>query len=429
MRILRKIMIILIVGILLFSITGIFQNKVYGATYLINKADLYSKGEMISFRYKDILVGVQFVVYKKDGIEYPAYCLDKNLIGVTVGQGVEITVNKALEDVKIWRVITNGYPFKTPKELNCNSEMEAFAATKMAVYDTMYNYDWSDFTATNEQGKRVIKAAEKIATTAKKSTAVKISGKVEIIENSKKWKQDELDKNYISKVYKVCTNAESTEYSVEIENLQIDGFKITDESNNEKSKFKNGENFKILLPISELNKKGEIGAKLQIEATADLRTKPVLYGETPNSNYQNYAVAGGEWEFENGKLIDTYPNNKTCIEIVKQDTKTGKKLEGAKFNILDENNNILYADIVTNIDGIVKVEGLMPGKYFIEEIQAPNGYTKYDEKIEIDIDFNEIYTVNVGNYEKPQEEDGEVENKKEINVTGKKEKLLPRTGY
>ena len=29
----------------------------------------------------------------------------------------------------------------TAKELNCNSNMEAFAATKLAVYDALYNYD------------------------------------------------------------------------------------------------------------------------------------------------------------------------------------------------------------------------------------------------------------------------------------------------
>ena len=428
MRILKKIMIILMMLTIMFSINGIFQNQAKAATYLIKEANLYSKGEMISFRYKDINIGVQFVVYKKDGIEYPAYCLNKKLIGVTTEQGAEITVNRALENVAIWRVITNGYPFKTPAELKCNSDMEAFAATKMAVYDTMYNYDWSDFEAINAQGKRVISAAESIATTAKNSKATKISGKVEIKEVTESWKQDDIDKKYISKTYKVSTNAESTKYTVQIEGMQIDGFKITDENNKEKTNFKNGEFFKILIPTAEIESKWNKNSEFYITATANLKTKPILFGETENSNYQDYALAAGEWEYEKGTLKDNYPPNKTSIKIVKEDTETKQALKGAKFNIIDENKNIVYSDVTTDENGSVEIIGVIPGKYFIEEIQAPEGYTKYEGIIEIEVGFNENYNVNVNNYQKPREEEKEVENKKEITVTSKQEKLLPRTG-
>jgi len=70
----------------------------------------------------------------------------------------------------------------------------------------------------------------------------------------------------------------------------------------------------------------------------------------------------------------------------------------------------------------------MPGKYFIEEVKSPDGYTKYEEIIGIELGFNETYTVNVNNYKKPVEEEKEVEDK-EISVTGKQEIALPRTGF
>ena len=44
----------------------------------------------------------------------------------------------------------------------------------------------------------------------------------------------------------------------------------------------------------------------------------------------------------------------------------------------------------------------MPGKYYIEEKQAPEGYTKYAELVEVNVKFNETYTINVNNYKKPE---------------------------
>lgn len=124
----------------------------------------------------------------------------------------------------------------------------------------------------------------------------------------------------------------------------------------------------------------------------------MLYGETVRSDYQDYALAAGEWEFESTILNSSYPSNKTMIKIVKKDKETEGVLKGAKFNILDENKNVIYSDVSTNEEGVAEVKGIMPGKYFIEEIQAPEGYTKYDKLVEVNLKFNETYTINVNNY-------------------------------
>lgn len=409
---------------------GMFQNKSKAVTYLINETNLYSKGELVSFVYKEnIKVGVQFVVYKKDGVEYPAYCLNRNLIGVTENQGVKVTVNKALSNSAVWRAVTNGYPFKTPAELKCNSNIEAFAATKMAVYDALYTYNWNDFTPLNDQGKRVLAAAEKISKRARSSKETKINGKVEINSLTETWKIDEISKEYISKAYKVVTNVESTKYQIKLDGFDIDNVKLTDKNNNEKSEFSSDETFKVLIPVSELENKADINKKFAITATANLKTKPVLYGETVRSDYQDYALAAGEWESESTILNSSYPSNKTMIKIVKKDKETESVLKGAKFNILDENKNVIYSDVSTNEEGVAEVKGIMPGKYYIEEIQAPEGYTKYAELVEVNVKFNETYTINVNNYKKPETEEKQIDEEENVTVTGKKEIALPRTGF
>lgn len=62
----KKLACMLLTSIIIFSGMGMFQNKSKAVTYLINETNLYSKGELVSFVYKEnIKVGVQFVVYKK----------------------------------------------------------------------------------------------------------------------------------------------------------------------------------------------------------------------------------------------------------------------------------------------------------------------------------------------------------------------------
>lgn len=433
MKIIKKIVNILMTTILMFSMVSMFNNESKATTYLINEANLYSKGEMISFRHKSMAegmaVGVQYVVYKKDGIEYPAYCLNRDLVGVTTESGAKVTVNKAVSNSAVWRAVTNGYPFKTPSELNCKSEIEAFAATKMAVYDALYTYNWSDFEPLNEQGKRVLAAAENISKKARSSSETKLVGKVEIKEITDTWEVDDKEEQYISKIYKVCTNVESTKYKIQLSEVNIDNIKIVDKNNKEKTEFNSNDNFKILIPISQLEEKSNIKREFKINATADLKTKPILYGETADSNYQNYALAAGDWEFETAKIKVTYPSNKTKIKISKIDKETKEPLAYAKFNILDKNKSIVYSDIITDKNGNAQIDGILPGKYYIEEIIAPDGYTKYDELIEIDVDFNETYTVYVNNHKKPEDTEKEIESKKEKTVVGKKEVKLPRTGF
>lgn len=422
----KNILIIFTILVIIITTLSVFKTNSKAATYLIEEADLYSKGELVCFTYQGIKVGVEFVVYKKDGIEYPAYCLNRNLPGVTEEEGYTVTADKLVTNSKIWRAVVNGYPFKTAKQLGCNSDIEAFASTKMAVYDAMYNYDFDDFEGLNSQGDRVVAAAEKIAKAARASSETKPVSVVSINELSEGWKVDNIDSKYISREFEVLCNVQYDKYSLKVNKTGINNIKIVDGNNEEKAELKNGENFKVLIPISELDTSGEI----EIEAVADVKTRPILYGNSGNSTKQSYALAAGDYEFENAKIKIKYTTNETKIEIVKKDAETEKPLQGAKFNILDASGNIVYSDITTNEEGLAVINKVLPGKYYIQEIKAPEGYTLYKDLIEIDIELNQKYTVNVNNYEKPENEEKEVEvEDKEITRTGEKEKYLPRTGF
>lgn len=427
MKVSKKILFLLMTTILtMVSMVPILgQNKVQAATLPITKADLYSKGEVVLFDYDNIGIGVEVIVYQKDGVEYPAYCVNKGRPGVTKDHEYSVSINQMLANQKIWRAVVNGYPFKTPEELGCNTMEEAYAATKMAVYDAMYNYDLEKFTIHRDldSNRRVVAAIKKIITAARNSTETKIAATLKIEEITENWQVDNIDSNYISKTYSVKASAANKTYQISLTGENTNRFKITDSNNNEKTEFVTTENFKILLPIADLEKAGEF----EITAYSKLETKPVLYGETPNPEWQNFAVTAGTYEETDVTLKQTYQENKTKIEIQKQDGDTKKPLSNAVFHLLDENKQVLYTELTTNEQGIINLDYLLPGTYYLEEVQSPNGYYGYEDLIPIEIGFQEKVVVKVDNY---QEEEEKPEDKPQDEYHfSVGEKKLPRTGF
>lgn len=223
-----KILIITLVCITNFG--GIINiNKIKAAT-IAETIEPYSKGEVVLFNYDGIGIGVEIQVYEKEGIEYPVYCLDKGKRGVEIDFSYAVDISEMLSNQKIWRAITNGYPFKTPEELGCNSMEEAYAATKMAVYDAMYNYDLSKFSVhtNSDSNKRTVKAINKIITAARNSKETKTVATLDIKPDSSIWEVDPIDSNYISKTYSINAPTVTKNYKISLKNDNYVRIKVTD---------------------------------------------------------------------------------------------------------------------------------------------------------------------------------------------------------
>lgn len=97
---------------------------------------------------------------------------------------------------------------------------EAYAATKMAVYDAMYNYDLNKFTVHGnvDSNKRVVAAIKKIITAARNSKDTKKVATITVKDESKEWKVDSVNKNYLSKTYSVTASAANETYKISLEN-------------------------------------------------------------------------------------------------------------------------------------------------------------------------------------------------------------------
>lgn len=424
-KLIKKTFIILMISAMLFT-AQILSNASKATVIEQNSTvKLYSKGELICLVYNGIKIGTQFVVYEKDGKEYPAYCVNREKDGVTEDYSYDVIAEKIYSNNLVWNAVINGYPFKTPQELGCNTEIEAFTATKLAIYDMLYDYDMSKFNICANNGQIVLNAMRQIREKARNSSESKKIATIKIIAETENWQIDNLDKNSISKTYRVDASAVNEEYTINIANNNI--AKVVDEGNVEKTTFESKEKFKIMLPIKQLEEAGEI----IINAKSNVKTYPILYGKSTVENKQNYVLTVGEFETSTTTLKERYMENTTKIKVIKKDGDTKNSLSGSKFKLLDENEKIIYTELITDEKGIIEIKNLVPGKYHLKEVQAPSGYLPYEKEIDISLKLNETVEITVENFKEPEDEEKEVpEETSKLEVGERKEiKKLPRTGF
>ena len=408
--------------IVVFAIVTCVLNIVTIKTFAnIDKKNLYSKGDCGRLLKKgDTVVKTYVVVYNQDGKEYPAYCLDKNKAGVDDSINYDVTLDGVIKNVYIWKAITNGYPYKTPEEMGCNTVGEAFMATKMAVYSVLYNYTINDFSPIGEAGTRTWNALNNILLKVNDGENTQISSNLSIVEESTEWKENTNMPGCISKDFYVKPDGPMNTYNIVKEKV-TEGTIITDINDIPRQEFKSNEKFRVTMPINELSD----GGNIKIKAFANVETKPIFVGRAPNTNNQDYAITGITYENGSEEKMVYYEKNKTKIKIVKKD-ETGKKaLENAVFQLLDKDKKVVISEIKTNEKGEAILENVLPGTYYIKEIQAPTGYILYNGYIEIKPKFNEELTITIKNTKEEVPNIEITENKLEVKNTIKK---LPKTG-
>lgn len=408
--------------IVVFAIVTCVLNIVTIKTFAnIDKKNLYSKGDCGRLLKKgDTVVKTYVVVYNQDGKEYPAYCLDKNKAGVDDSINYDVTLDGVIKNVYIWKAITNGYPYKTPEEMGCNTVGEAFMATKMAVYSVLYNYTINDFSPIGEAGTRTWNALNNILLKVNDGENTQISSNLSIVEESTEWKENTNMPGCISKDFYVKPDGPMNTYNIVKEKV-TEGTIITDINDIPRQEFKSNEKFRVTMPINELSD----GGNIKIKAFANVETKPIFVGRAPNTNNQDYAITGITYENGSGEKMVYYEKNKTKIKIVKKD-ETGKKaLENAVFQLLDKDKKVVISEIKTNEKGEAILENVLPDTYYIKEIQAPTGYILSNGYIEIKPKFNEELTITIKNTKEEVPNIEITENKLEVKNTIKK---LPKTG-
>ena len=335
MNIKRKIIIAITLTIITFLVNIItFANCVKAASLKeISQIELHSRGYCGQLlKYKGVIVKVTYVEYIHNGKNYPAYCLDKTLPGITDELVYSVGTTKNIEDIGLWRTVINGYPYKSLTELGVATEEEAFTATKHAIYCYLFENEPSDYEAIGEAGQRTLNALNKIIANTQNSKENQGKALIQINSESDEWSEDESNSKYVFKTYSIKSTTGNLEYKVDFEGETPKGSKITKLNGTENNVFSSKEKFKVMLLKESLTEDGSINLKISTE----VKTKPVIYGASPNSSWQNYALTGYMYEDAKEVFEDTYKKVEKPIEPEKPDEKvtTNKDNPEEKVKIL-----------------------------------------------------------------------------------------------
>ena len=393
MEIVQKILVILLIAILLLNM-GI--NNIYAAIEVnLEKAYIEKIGEAdyhLKYYREDremyTYVTCDIVGYYENGNFNPAYCMNRDLSGAGKGS-YYVTTEKILDNDAVWRVIKNGYPYKNAKSLGLTSDYDAFVVTKMAVYCILGESKLKYFKAEDNDKEAVamLEALKKLVDIGKNGTEKQDDNPL----TSQKVGDLIEEKEYYSQEYQVKSTAEFGSYQVKALKMS-EGAYIANTNGEKQTKFKAGENFKIIVPKENMNKDIDV----DLEISAECKAYIILEGKTTITKTQNYVVTTGEYSKATTKINLKLKTNTGKIIINKNDSETKKGIEGVEFELVN-NTGKKIAIGTTNSDGILEFSGLYQGSYILHEIKANENYTITQLESNIDIKYNEEKTTEIVN--------------------------------
>ena len=378
---------ILMILLIVISILNMSANTIYAAVEVsMNKAYVkkvgqadyhlkYYREERDEYTYLICsIVGYD----TKDGFT-PAYCMNRNLDGAEK-EAYYVTTESVLKNDRVWRVIKNGYPFKTAEQMGLTSKYDAYAVTKFAVYCMLGEADIKYFKAEKDDKEAVamLNVLKKLVQIGNKGTEKQEENPLDIVKVKDMYEED----NYYIQEYEVTSKSEFKTYTVSAKGLTKNSF-VADVNGKKRNSFNKENNFRIYVPKSEVTE--DINGKVTI--SADCKVYLILEGKTTVAKTQNYVITTGE-----SSKATAEEDIKIKREILPGSLKISKvdkenkdvKIEGVKFDLYNEKNSKI-GTYITDINGEIFIENLEVGKYKLKEVETNKWYnldTK-EEKIEI----------------------------------------------
>lgn len=371
---------ILLLMITLSSFSQVFAVEIGSTQDIVNKgvcpANIWYRKNGVSISVLTHMVG-----FYEDGQFRPSYCLNKNLQGVDdeTQYGVVVEdMNNIPNFEGLWRVLVNGYPYKTPQEMGLQDEYDAFMATKQAVYRVI-DGEPADYFAKDERGNKIVAKIKELVDIGRNGTQT-YKDPVITVNATTEAGIDNINKEYISQTFVADSQVDmSTIKAVLNINLAPKGTYLADINNNAKTEFAKGEAFKVLVPRKNITDT----INVQMSFDGKCKTYPILFGKSPSSNLQDYLLTTDPFVMATARATMSYsPDFDVEIEKISNGKSEitgqseGTPLAGATFQIKvdgEESERILKTDK----NGEIYIEGLpLNTKITITEIEAPDYYLK-----------------------------------------------------
>ena len=399
-KIIKKIFAMLILILTLFGtiIPSIYATEISSA-YLQNRGEVerhlqYWNETTNAWHY----IVTTYVTYNVDGREYPAYCLNKEYNGV--GEHVEYSVdvdsdvNDVLGDIRVWRTIINGFPYKSAGELGLENDLEAFQATKQAVYCIIYDFDpISRYRGAEDgadsRGDAIKNAIVNLVNIGRYGSQTPADPSITLTASG----NFEEDGDYYTQKINVSSIVDMANYWViDIANLP-EGTIITNASGTITNSFTGNESMYVKIPKSKMVQDIQ---NATINVQGECKTYPVFYGRTSIAGTQNYALTYSPFSIGIGNLALDIKANTGKIIVNKIDNETKAPIEGVKF-LLEKMDGTVIGTAITDKDGLATFDKLYQGNYKLIEEEANPKYILNKAEFDVFVEYNKTTTIEVEN--------------------------------
>ena len=389
----KKIISILLIMIILFSnFQSIVLAKLIGGSRNLTSVGACRRNVEFKFSVGWSDIKCDYIAYVEDGKKYAAYCIMHGKDGVDELGDYTVDITKLLEDEKLYRVIINGFPYKTAKELGVENDYDAYMATKQAVNCVMLDRNVREcYRGKNEAGDKIVDAIERLTNIGRNGTQKYQEADINISKSGSLTEEG----NYYTQLFTVSSSVNISNYDIVATSNMPSGAYIADTNNKAQTSFSGGEKFKLVIPKSSMNKDIDVA----INVMGKCKTFPVLYGKTRIANSQDYAVATDPFGDYSNIITASYKLNNGAIKINKIDSQTSKPIANVTFQLTNSNGTVVGTS-KTNSSGIATFENLYQGNYKLKEISTNSNYVLNSTEFDVAVEYNKTTTKTITNNHK-----------------------------
>ena len=323
--------------------------------------------------------------YDEEGNKNPAFCVDPNKAGpgeYFAGK-YDLNVAGAETNEKIAAIINNSIPYKTYQELGVNSEEEAYAATKAAIWCVIGVSQYTDLGKWNAPDKPQVTALFNklvdLALNNPEPVKAAVYGTIKVDEEPVE------EENYFVQRFQVQETSNSgkkiTKYKVELTGDYPVGTIITGEDGIEKTQFKGDETFAIRIPKTSVPVGGSVEANVKI--SANLYSNVILIGKPLNGldgKVQDMEIGMPNQPITiNAKMVIGVPDipgnpGDGKLKVIKLDaTDNATPLAGVTFDCYNAQGHLIDTG-TTDESGIWEPNITESGTYTVVERSTNNRY-------------------------------------------------------
>ena len=323
--------------------------------------------------------------YDADGNKNPAFCVDPNKAGpgeYFAGK-YDLNVAGAETNEKVAAIINNSIPYKTYQELGVNSEEEAYAATKAAIWCVIGVSNYTNKDAwdcpSNPNVKKLFDKLVDLALNNPEPVKAAVYSTIKVDEEPVE------EGNYFVQRFQVKETSNSgkkiTKYKVELTGDYPVGTIITGKDGIEKTQFKGDETFAIRIPKTSVPVGGSVEANVKI--SANLYSNVILIGKPLNG--LDGKVQDMEIGMPNqpitinakmviGKSTETDEPGDGKLKVIKLDaTDNATPLAGVTFDCYNAQGHLIDTG-TTDESGIWEPNITESGTYTVVERSTNNRY-------------------------------------------------------